>query len=54
MLMSDVLHWLAAALSRAGQLAEAVSAQQEAVKLAPANAELRAQLQDLEKQSKGG
>jgi tetratricopeptide (TPR) repeat protein len=51
---AEVLHWLAAALSRAGQLAEALAAQQEAVKLAPANADLRAQLQDLEKQSKGG
>ncbi|MBL8798836.1 MAG: DUF3857 domain-containing protein [Planctomycetia bacterium] len=49
-----VLHWLALALDQAGKKAEALTAQQEAVKLRPEDQELAAQLKRLEKEAKGG
>jgi tetratricopeptide (TPR) repeat protein len=49
-----VLHWLAGALHQAGQKAEALAVQQEAVKLRPEDKELAAQLRHFEKQGKSG
>jgi tetratricopeptide (TPR) repeat protein len=44
-----ILHWLAAALQRAGRHAEALTAQREAVKLRPHDAEILEQLKELER-----
>jgi tetratricopeptide (TPR) repeat protein len=46
---ADVLSALAEALSRAGRAAEALEAQKQAVKLRPGDAEMKGQLQALEK-----
>jgi tetratricopeptide (TPR) repeat protein len=46
---ADVLHALAAVLSRAGRAAEALEAQRQAVKLKPADTEMTEQLRALEK-----
>jgi tetratricopeptide (TPR) repeat protein len=43
------LHWLAAALLRAGRTREALGTQQEAFRLLPEDAEVREQLQELER-----
>jgi tetratricopeptide (TPR) repeat protein len=51
---ATALHWLAAARSRAGQLAEALAAQREAVKLRPTDRELTEQLKELEGAGKSG
>lgn len=48
------LHWLAAARFRAGQVAEAVATQREAVKLRPNDRELAEQLKEFEGAGKGG
>lgn len=44
-----MLHWLAAALFRAGARAEAVAAQREAAALKPADADIHEQLREFEK-----
>lgn len=44
-----MLHWLAAALAKAGARAEALTAQREAADLNPRNDEIREQLKELEK-----
>ena len=46
---ADILNALAEALARVGRIAEAVSSQREAVKLKPANRDMREQLDTLEK-----
>jgi tetratricopeptide (TPR) repeat protein len=51
---ATALHWLAAARFRAGQVAEALATQREAVKLRPADRELMEQLKDLEGAGKSG
>jgi tetratricopeptide (TPR) repeat protein len=48
------LHWLAAAQLRAGNRAEALAAQREAVRLRPGDRELTEQLKELEGTGKGG
>jgi tetratricopeptide (TPR) repeat protein len=50
----DALHWLAAALFRAGRTQDALSVQREALKCKPADAEVKEQLQEFEKAIKGG
>ena len=45
---ATALHWLAAARFRAGQVAEALAAQREAVKLRPKDRELTEQLKEFE------
>ncbi len=45
---ADVLHWLAAALSQAGRLAEALATQRAALQLRPHDAELAEQLRELD------
>jgi tetratricopeptide (TPR) repeat protein len=50
----DALHWLAAALFRAGKPQEALAVQREALKCKPADAEVKEQLQEFEKAVKGG
>ncbi len=45
---ATALHWLAAARFRAGQVAEALAAQREAVKLRPKDRELTEQLKEME------
>ncbi len=49
-----ILHWLAAAQQRAGKKTEALATQREAVKLKPTDGELKEQLDDFEKEAKGG
>jgi tetratricopeptide (TPR) repeat protein len=51
---ATALHWLAAARFRAGQVAEAVATQREAVKLRPKDAEMAEQLKEFEGAGKGG
>jgi len=51
---ATALHWLAAARFRAGQLAEALAAQREAVKLRPKDRDLVEQLRELEGAGKSG
>ncbi|HZY83211.1 MAG TPA: hypothetical protein VFE78_00155, partial [Gemmataceae bacterium] len=51
---ATALHWLAAARFRAGQVAEALAAQREAVNLRPADRELTDQLKELEGAGKSG
>jgi tetratricopeptide (TPR) repeat protein/transglutaminase-like putative cysteine protease len=48
----NVLHWLAAALFRAGKSQEALAAQQEALKLKPNDPDFTEQLQDFQKATK--
>jgi tetratricopeptide (TPR) repeat protein len=50
---ATALHWLAAARFRAGQVAEALAAQREAVKLRPKDRELTEQLKEFEGAGKG-
>jgi tetratricopeptide (TPR) repeat protein/transglutaminase-like putative cysteine protease len=50
---ATALHWLAAAEYRAGQVAEALAAQREAVKLRPKDRELTEQLKEFEGAGKG-
>jgi tetratricopeptide (TPR) repeat protein len=50
---ATALHWLAAARFKAGQLAEALAAQKEAVKLRPKDRELAEQLKEIEGAGKG-
>lgn len=45
----EVLHWLAAALHRAGQRDKALQLQQEAVRLCPENREMTEQLREFTK-----
>jgi Flp pilus assembly protein TadD len=45
---ATALHWLAAARFRAGQVAEALTVQREAVKLRPKDRELNEQLKEFE------
>jgi tetratricopeptide (TPR) repeat protein len=47
-----ILHWLAAAMFRAGKSQEAIATQQEALKLKPNDAEFTEQLQEFQKASK--
>ncbi|MBI3409928.1 MAG: DUF3857 domain-containing protein [Planctomycetes bacterium] len=49
----DVLHWLAAALFRAGDLDKALRLQKEAVRLCPRNPDMVEQLQEFTKQAEG-
>jgi tetratricopeptide (TPR) repeat protein len=48
-----VLHWMAAALQKEGNKADALATQRQAVQLRPKDPELIQQLQELEKEGKG-